>query len=252
MWWWRRCLLIVLTGQSRNKTFAEGNPVFIRGPYLANRLVRFKCSLHYDDSQTDTQSTAAPPTEGHLIKGLLLDFLRGSVVLPLTGTVALGDNSSYHFRHFDLPLEFDVGVSRQNRSVSALWLSAYIGNYMGNCLCFVNEFIGRIEVETDKNGVTTKLVVEWERVAAALGGLVVFQLLCALAALLYCRGGFEVVDNVSKVSSMLTGLPVGSQEQRHQEGAIYQGMFIAEGDEFRWVLGAGAGKTCGRNAYKGA
>ena len=69
-----------------------------------------------------------------------------------------------------------------------------------------------------------------------------FSDLFGLAALLYCRRNFEIVDDVSTLSSMFTDFPFDPREKRPQEGAIYQGKFIAEGDGLRLVFKAGAGK----------
>ena len=136
---------------------------------------------------------------------------------------------------------FDSGVNQKNQSASELWLSAYIGNYIGNCLSFLNDILQRVEIEPGTEG-STKLLVKWGRVAGILGGLVVFQVLSGIAALLYCHRNFEIVDDVPTFSSMFTGFPFGSQAERRQEGRIYKGRFVAEGDGFRWVFEAGAGK----------
>ena len=79
--------------------------------------------------------------------------------------------------------------------------------------------------------------------AATLGGLAVFQVICGLAALLYYRRNFEIMDDVATVSSMFTGLPIEPQEKRRQDSDVYRGKFVAEGDGFRWVLELGVGKN---------
>ena len=122
-----------------------------------------------------------------------------------------------------------------------LGLAAYIGNYIGNCLNYLNNFLDRVEIKPETQGINTKLLVKWEKVAAMLGGLIAFQVVFGLAALVYCRRNFEIVDNVSTFSSMFTGFPFKSKE-RQQEGAVYQGKFVTEGDGFRWEFSEVAGK----------
>jgi len=101
------------------------------------------------------------------------------------------------FRDFVSTLEFGFGVSRQDRNASALWLSAYIGNYLGNCLSYLNQVLGRMKIKEGSTGSETKLEVKWKRVAGTLGGLAGLQIVFGLAALLYCRNSHKVVENVS-------------------------------------------------------
>ena len=158
----------------------------------------------------------------------LMDALRFSLPVPVTYSATGPHGTSYeYYRDFDPPLEFDFGVSRQDRSASALWLSGYSGNYVGNCLGYLNEALERVEIKPDNNSITTKLVVKWERVAATLGSFAVFQMLLSCAALLYCRRGIEIV--------------FASEEERQQAGALYQGRFVPEvGVPVRWALDTGS------------
>jgi len=59
----------------------------------------------------------------------------------------------------------------------------------------------------EKKGVTTKLLVKWERVATTLGGLAGFQVFLHW---LRCYS-IEIVDDVS---SMFTDFPFGWEERR--------------------------------------
>jgi len=82
-------------------------------------------------------------------------------------------------------------------------------------------------------------MVEWVRVAATLGSLAGFQVLYGIAALFYCGGNLEVVDDVSTISSMFIAFHAYSEEGRWQEGGtMYRGRFIREGDRYRWVTEA--------------
>ena len=166
-----------------------------------------------------------------------------SPTIPSTGFSSDSPNPNIlfeYYRDFTIPLEFDFGVSRENRNASALWLSAYLGNYIGNNIGYLNEILRRIEIESEEKGITTKLWVKWWRVAATLGGLAGFQVVFGLAALLYCRRGFEVVDDVSTLSSMFVDFPIGLEEEKRQEGAVHEGKFVRKGDKARWVLSTGA------------
>ena len=107
---------------------------------------------------------------------------------------------------------------------------------------YLNEVFRRIEIEPATRGISTELLVRWRRAAATLGGLAGFQVVFGLAALLYCRGGFEVVDNVSTLSSMFADFPIGLEEEKRQEGAVYEGKFVRKGDKARWVLSTGVEK----------
>jgi len=187
--------------------------------YLANRTIVFNCSIYFDSE---------------ILAHTILDPLKYSVVLPFAN-VAYGPDGVYNevYRDFYSTLEFDFGISRQNRTASALWLSAYIGNYIGNCLSYLNEVLERIEVKKEMNGTKTKLEVKWRRVAATLGGLAGFQILFGLAALFYCKQGFQIVDDVSTLSSMLADFPRGSEEEGPQKGGA-RGGFVSQGDGVRW------------------
>ncbi|KAF8423516.1 hypothetical protein EV426DRAFT_700129 [Tirmania nivea] len=227
--------------------------------YLRHKVLLFNCSVYFVDSPTHsrplpsldvydevpstqdmTKSGAAPPIP-HILGLNLHYFLRQSPALS-TGTIHQTNYADETFRDFPPTQGFNYGVSQKNRSASELWLSAYIGNYIGNCLSLLNDFLQLVEIEPEAQGISTKLLVKWERVAAILGGLIGFQLLFGLAALLYCRQNFEMVDDVSTLLSMFTGFPLHSEEGRRQEGAVCQGKFVAEGDGFRWIFVAGAGK----------
>jgi len=225
--------VIGLLGQSAvfHDQINSTNPLVTQQSYLADKSILFNCSLYIDSGMIATR---------------IHDFLTLSIVFPYTLIEYMGEEQGYiheHVRSFNSTLEFDFGVSRQNRTASAIWLSAYIGNYIGNCLSFLNEFLRRIEIEPEKNTITTKLFVKWERVAATLGALAGFQVLFGLSALLYCRRGFEIVDDVSTLSYMFADFPFRPEEQRQKEG-LPPGKFkfVPEGHGFRWVFVAGAGK----------
>lgn len=184
---------------------------------------------------------ASPVPEVHIL-GLSLHYLLRQSPALSTGTTYETAFGKETFRDFSPTLGFSYGISRNNQSASELWLSAYVGNYIGNCLSFLNDFLQLVEIEPESQKIKTKLLVKWERVAATLGGLAVFQLLSGVAALLYCRRKFEMQDDVSTFLSMFIGVPFFHPEEKRQEDAVYQGRFIAEGDGFRWVFPAGAGK----------
>ena len=241
---------IGLLGTSPNISFVKP-PRLEGGPYVGGRAIVFNCSVQYFETWTDTQSAnlsdsssqtpETPPAQLHMLNDPVDDFLRASLVLPTTG-YSVGPPTEYSL-DYTPTVEFHLGINRQNRSASELWLSAYIGNYMGNCLSFLNDFLRQIEIEPEEHGTITKLSVRWERVAVTLGGLAVFQVICGLAALLYYRRNFEIIDDVSTISSMFTGLPIEPQEKGRQDSEVYRGKFVAEGDGFRWVLELGVGKN---------
>ena len=181
--------------------------------------------------------------ESHLIGQDIHSFLRQSPALTLADEINSRYYRSENCRDFQPRLAFGFGVGGKNRSASELWLSAYVGNYIGNCLSFLNDFLERVEIEPEVKGINTKLSVKWARVAATFGGLVVFQVLCGLAGWIYCRGNLEIVDDVSAFVSMFTGFPLLSGEERRQEGLVYQGKFVRDGEGFRWIFVMGAGKT---------
>ena len=215
-----------LFGNSKNYT---GTSVAISNSYVANRAVVFNCGVNID---TGT------------LKDLYKWLIALSVVMSPTGN---GPNHNISlelefYRDFTIPFEFDFGVSRENRNASALWLSAYTGNHIGNSLGYLNEVLQRIEIAREKEGTTTKLLVKWWRVAGTLGGLAGFQVVSGLVALLYCRGGFEVVDDVSTLSSMFADFSIGLEEEKRQEGAVHEGKFVRKGDKARWVLFTGGEK----------
>ena len=200
----------------------------INNACVANKAIAFNCSVKLD-------------TE--IIQGFLQAYIMDSPVEPITGLSANSSNPSISvgfYRDFASPLEFDFGVSRENRNASALWLSAYLGNYIGNSLGYLNEVLRRIEVGPGNQGITTKLLVQWWRVAATLGGLAGFQVVFGLAALLYCRAGFEMVDDASTLSSMLTDFPI---EGKRRQGAVHWGKFVSEGGKVRWIMFTGVGKN---------
>ena len=121
------------------------------------------------------------------------------------------------------------------QSIAERWLAAYIGNYIGSCLDYLNVFLDRVVIDPEKSDVRIKLFVEWKQVAGILGGLVVFQVVFGLAALIYCRRKFEIVDDVSTFSSMLRDFPLRPKKERILQSAVHQGKFVSEGDGFRWV-----------------
>jgi len=171
---------IGLVGRSPNYTDLPNlAPLVAAQSYLDNSTVIFNCSLSFNSGAIGPRVQTS---------------LRLSVALPFWG---YNETSSEYFRNFLSTLEFDFGVSRQDRNASALWLSAYIGNYMGNCLSYLNRALGRVKIKEGSSGSKTKLEVKWERVAGTLGGLAGLQIVFGLAALLYCRKGHKVVENVS-------------------------------------------------------
>ncbi|KAF8423518.1 hypothetical protein EV426DRAFT_700130 [Tirmania nivea] len=217
--------------------------------------ILFNCSLFFIDSYTNSRPVAslnsysrpapqpapAASPEEHMLGGYIYQKLkRGPILKEGLGwtitTYGLEDDID-----FDATSGFGTGVNQKSQSASEVWLSAYIGNYIGNYLGFLNDVLQQTKIEHETQG-ATKLVVKWERVAGTLGGLVVLQLTFGLAALTYCRRNFEIVDDVSTFSSMFTGFPFNPKAARRKEGAAYQGRFVAEGDAFRWVFGAGKEK----------
>ena len=156
-------------------------PLVAAQSYLNNNTVIFNCSLSFNSG------TIGP---------IIHTSLRLSVVLPFWDYDSDGTSRELYRDYFS-PLEFDFGVSRQDRNASALWLSTYIGNYMGNCLSYLNQALGRVKIKDASTGSKAKLEVKWERVAGTLGGLAGLQIVFGLAALLYCQNGHEVVENVS-------------------------------------------------------
>ena len=145
------------------------------------------------------------------------------------------------WRDFYATWLFEVGLKGQDRE---LWLAAYIGNYIGNCLSYLNDILRRIELEPEQTRVRTQLSVKWGKIAATLGALAGFQLLFAFAAVLYCRGGLEIVDDVATFSSMFMGFPFPLWEKRQKEtvGVVKQGKFVREADGVRLVFVAEEGK----------
>lgn len=235
------CVAIGLIGQSKSYAMlrpelSSSSPLVMNQSYVANSTIAFNCSLYFDPGMLSED---------------LSDYLRLSLMSPITdlhsnpnGTLvpSLNSNEPFveFFRAFDSTLEFDFGISRQNRSASEIWLSGYIGNYIGNCLSFLNEFLRRVEIERETYGTTTKLLVKWKRVAAMLGGLTAFQVLFGLLVLLYCRLNLEILDDVSTFSFLFTDFPFASEEERRHEGAVHEGKFVKEGNGVLWVFVAGA------------
>lgn len=227
---WLVCVALGLVGTSR--TYNPPPVLASDHPYLTNSSIVFNCTLDINSSMITHRS--------------LDDFLKLGLVLPTADIVDTDSNRTTVelFRDFSSTLEFDFGVGRENRSASELWLSAYIGNYIGNCLSYLNEFLRRVKIEDDMKGINTKLEVKWGRVVGILGGLAGFQVLCGLAALLYCHRGFEIVDDVSTFSYMFADFPFRSEEERRQASAVRNGKFkfVIEGDRVRWAFVARAGK----------
>ena len=225
-------------------------PNLDRVDYGFNKTILFNCSVYLVDSPTD--SRPVPLLDVHDVTGSLTDYfklpevhiiglsahnlLRQSLALSaenwISESLQIGGKEA--FRDFNGPYVFKVGVGR-NRT-SELWLAAYIGNYIGNCLSYLNDLLQWVQIEPESNVVKTKLLVKWGRVGVTLGGLAIFQVLLGLAALWYCHRNFEIVDDVSTFSSMFTDFPFVPQEDKQQAGAVHHGKFVPEGDGFRWVL----------------
>ena len=170
------------------------SPLVTEHSYLANHTVIFNCSVSLHSS---------------IINNRTLGSLRWSLSVPPIDFGGTKDTLEV-FRDSDSTLEFDFGVSRRDRGASARWLAAYIGNYQGNCLGYLNEVLRRVKIEHGDSGIKTKLEVKWERVAGTLGGLAGFQIIFGVAALLYCRRGFHIVEDVSPLSYSATDFPVAS------------------------------------------
>ena len=226
------------------------------GPYEGCKSIAFGCTISVVDSPIDYGTfgdlhTSRPilyvaPSPGPKMLGdPIVETLRQSIMLPPT----VEEDDMYRGRDFVPTREFEYGVSGKNRSACELWLAAYIGDYIGNCLRFLNlnhvmkQVMIADGMHPDEDTNTWYwLEVKWYRVGIALGSLLAFQLLFAFASLLYCRHNFEIVDDVATISSMFAGFPFGS-EKRGSEGAVYQGRFVAEGDGVRWVFEAGTVKN---------
>ena len=140
---------IGLVGESK---FYPGPPTLVKEhSYIGNSWVAFKCSIYVDSDM--------------LGQGMHNNLPLG-LVLPITAQ-ALGENdtSIEVYRDFSTTLEFDFGISRQDRHASAVWLSAYVGNYIANCLSYLNDFLERYPIKGEENGIGTNLDVKWGRVA---------------------------------------------------------------------------------------
>ena len=179
--------------------------------------------------------TATPIPRVHILGSELYTILRQSPTLKAGTTIVPLNGTGESFRDFLPTKVFSLGVDREDKSAE-IWLAAYIGYYIGNCLSYLNDVLLREEIGGETHYVNTKLLVRWDRVAATLGCLAGFQVLFVLAALTYCRRSFEIVDGVSTYSSMFLDFPFGSEEEKLQGGTVPQGKFIAEGNEFRWVF----------------
>jgi len=179
------------------------------------------------------------PPEVRLLGADVYRQLKRSVGLSDGNVVMTEIGEGYPY--FSTSNGFESGINQNNQSASDLWLAAYIGNYIGNCLSFLNDFLQRVETEPETQAIT-KLLVNWGRVGGILGGLAALQVLFGLAALLYCQQNLEVMDHVSAFSSMFTGFPFFSEEERWQDGVVHQGRFVREGAgyQFRWVSAVGA------------
>jgi len=177
-------LAIGLVGRSPDSAGWLGlAPLVAAQSYLDDSTIVFNCSLSFNSA---------------VIGPEIQRFLKLSVILPFWYSSDSDENYSVEvFRDFFGTVEFDFGVSRQDRNASALWLSAYIGNYMGNCLTYLNQVLRRLKIKEGSTSSKTKLEVKWERVAGTLGGLAGLQIVFGLAALLYCRNGYKVVEDVS-------------------------------------------------------
>ena len=175
------------------------SPLLTEHSYLANHTIIFNCSVSLNP--------------GRIGDGIGRS-LRMSLSLPFSGIA--GIRSREYFRDSYSTIEFDFGVSRQDRGASARWLAAYIGNYLGNCLSYLNEVLRRVKIEAEDRGINTKLEVRWVRVAGTLGGLAGFQIIFGVAALLYCRRGFHIVEDVSALSCSATDFPVTSHSGKRE------------------------------------
>ncbi|KAF8423514.1 hypothetical protein EV426DRAFT_717345 [Tirmania nivea] len=241
-----------LTGHSTLTMEGTSAGTDITDRYGAMEEYLFNCSLYFVDSRIDsrpvplldvhdevssmlTVSEVAPVIpKVRLLGRELYDILRRSPAIS-AGTTYDINGTFESFRDF-LPTQgFGYGIKRKDQSVSELWLAAYLGNYIGNCLSYLNDFLQRIEIEPEVPGIKTKLLVKWSRVATTLGSLAVFQVLFGLAALLYCRRSVEIVDDVSTFCAMFTDFPFHSEDKGRQEGAVYQHKFVTEGGGFRLV-----------------
>ena len=220
-----------------------GKPV-LKERGVGNEASLFNCSLYFVDSPTKSQpgpgnklspmlQTVPPGPNAHILGWRLYYILRRSPTLNPGGTYSVDGMSESH-RDFFPTTAFRLSVERRDQGAE-VWLAAYIGNYIGNCLSYLNDVLTRVEIEQARTDIKTKLLVKWERVAATLGSLAVFQVLFVSATLLYCRRNFEILDDVTAFPSMFAGLPCKTEEERRQEGLVNQGRFVAEGDGFRWV-----------------
>jgi len=178
-------------------------PLVTKLSYVANKTIAFNCSITVDSKY---------------IAQDIQYYLSRSLALPRHPN----STSSEIFRDFNSTPEFDFGVSRQNRSASTTWLSAYIGNYIGNCLSYLNEVLWRIKIEGAQEDIVTKLQVKWRKVFAILIALAALQVVFSLAALYYCRRGFEIV--------------FPAEPERRKNGAIHQGKVVPIGDGVHWVF----------------
>ena len=124
-----------LTGQSKSYE-GELSSLAQEHSYVANRTITFNCSIYVGPG---------------VIDNTILDELKYSLVLPIyyEGN-SLDGLYNQAYRDFYSNLEFDFGVSRQDRSASALWLSAYTGNYIGNCLSYLNNMLERRETQSGR------------------------------------------------------------------------------------------------------
>ena len=237
-----------LVGKSQDykhtPTSAYPFPSQLEQSYLVNRTIVFNCSLSFTSD---------------LIAESIYNYLRSSLVGPRwSWNYGYGENASLEvtndtmveiYKDFESMLEFSFGVSRKDRHESGRWLSAFIGNYIGNGLSFLNDFFGRTQAKAEDSGINSNLEVQWARVAGILGALTAFQLLFGLAALIYCRRNFEIVDDVS---FMFTNFPFVSEAEGAHKRAVHDGKFVREGDGVRWVFATGSGKdiTAGPRASK--
>lgn len=222
-------------------------------PDFRYNIVLFNCSVYLLDFPTadsqpvpsyvplnhETRFETLPKV--HILGDILHDSLRHSPARGEGGMAIDIFDSLVYSRDFAPPVLLRYAIHQKNQSAAELWLSAYLGNYIGNCLIFLNNILERVEIEPGTADINIKLLVDWRRVATILGGLAIFQVLFVLAAFFYCGRSCEIVDDVSTFSSMFTDFPFHSDKDRQQDGAVYQGKFVTEGNEFRWVVVEGAG-----------
>ena len=153
-------------------TVFNGSSVAAKDWYAANKAILFNCSIHLVDSSSDSRHVTplgvydAPASESLADSRPEVRIIGAPVYRQLKRSVSFSEDTvitNYGFEGIEkfIPAaEFSYGVSQKNQSASELWLSAYIGNYIGNCLSFLNDFLERMEIEPEITGNHTKLLVK--------------------------------------------------------------------------------------------